>query len=123
MTTILLLQVTGTGYNARGEVHIVNANDIDVARESIYKLFQVWSISKRPVVVPRRRLYLFVRFQVAVLCNNAVINDEKLLGQPTEGALLFAAMKVSLLLSSWSPYPALQGVNTFFCLVCPVFVA
>lgn len=37
-------------------------------------------------------------FQVAILCNNAVINDgEKLLGQPTEGALLFAAMKVSIL--------------------------
>lgn len=36
-----------------------------------------------------------VCFQVAVVCNNAVITNDKLLGQPTEGALLFAAMKVS----------------------------
>lgn len=35
-------------------------------------------------------------FQVAVLCNNAVITNDNLLGQPTEGALLFAAMKVSI---------------------------
>lgn len=65
--------VTGTGYNSRGEVHIVNANEVDVARESIYKLLEV-----------------------AVLCNNATINDETLIGQPTEGALLFAAMKFSM---------------------------
>lgn len=31
-----------------------------------------------------------------MVCNNAVITDDKLLGQPTEGALLFAAMKVSI---------------------------
>ena len=31
------------------------------------------------------------------MCNNAVIQNESLLGQPTEGALLALAMKVSLL--------------------------
>lgn len=30
------------------------------------------------------------------MCNNAVITNDKLLGQPTEGALLFAAMKVNI---------------------------
>lgn len=30
---------------------------------------------------------------MGAVCNNAIINDESLLGQPTEGALLAAAMK------------------------------
>ncbi|KAK7593064.1 hypothetical protein V9T40_007816 [Parthenolecanium corni] len=65
--------ITGTGYNNRGEVHILNPNDIEVARESIGTLLEV-----------------------AVACNNAVVSNDKLLGQPTEGALLFAAMKFQL---------------------------
>jgi hypothetical protein len=32
--------------------------------------------------------------QVGCVCNNAVINADTLLGQPTEGALLAAGMKV-----------------------------
>ncbi|XP_065225998.1 calcium-transporting ATPase type 2C member 1 isoform X3 [Planococcus citri] len=65
--------VTGTGYNTQGEVHILNAADIDGAKAAICKLLEV-----------------------AVVCNNAVITNDKLLGQPTEGALLFAAMKYQL---------------------------
>lgn len=40
-------------------------------------------------------LYLF---QAGCLCNNAKINSGVLMGQPTEGALLVAAMKVRVLL-------------------------
>jgi magnesium-transporting ATPase (P-type) len=40
-------------------------------------------------------------FQVGCVCNNAVINGDTLLGQPTEGALLAAGMKVlSVLLNT-----------------------
>lgn len=38
-------------------------------------------------------LLILLRFQVGAVCNNAIINNEILLGQPTEGALLAAAMK------------------------------
>lgn len=62
--------VTGTGYNNRGEVHIMSVDNVDMARESIYKLLEV-----------------------GVVCNNAAINEENLLGQPTEGALLCVALK------------------------------
>lgn len=34
--------------------------------------------------------------EVGAVCNNAVIQDETLLGQPTEGALLACAMKCGL---------------------------
>lgn len=37
---------------------------------------------------------LFAFFQVGCVCNNAVISGEILHGQPTEGALLAAGMKV-----------------------------
>ncbi|KAG8232981.1 hypothetical protein J437_LFUL012628 [Ladona fulva] len=63
-------EVTGAGYNDHGEIHIHKCESIDRARESIYRLLQV-----------------------GVVCNNAHISGDTLLGQPTEGALLAAAMK------------------------------
>ena len=43
-------------------------------------------------------LSLFVSSQAGVVCNNARIEDNTLLGQPTEGALLSLAMKVRCLM-------------------------
>ncbi|KAK6617086.1 ATPase, P-type (transporting), HAD superfamily, subfamily IC [Polyplax serrata] len=65
-----LAEVSGAGYNDDGEIHIHNCDSLDMAREAIYGLLEVGCV-----------------------CNNAVIDNEKLLGQPTEGALLAAGMK------------------------------
>uniref|UniRef100_A0A1B6MH31 Calcium-transporting ATPase n=2 Tax=Graphocephala atropunctata TaxID=36148 RepID=A0A1B6MH31_9HEMI len=65
-----LAEVSGAGYNDQGEIHIHKCDSVDWARESIYRLLEVGCV-----------------------CNNAVINGETLLGQPTEGALLAVAMK------------------------------
>uniref|UniRef100_A0A1B6DL98 Calcium-transporting ATPase n=2 Tax=Clastoptera arizonana TaxID=38151 RepID=A0A1B6DL98_9HEMI len=65
-----LAEVSGAGYNDQGEIYIHKCDSTERARESIYRLLEV-----------------------GCLCNNAVINGDVLLGQPTEGALLAAAMK------------------------------
>ncbi|XP_013136423.1 PREDICTED: calcium-transporting ATPase type 2C member 1 [Papilio polytes] len=67
-----LAEVTGAGYNARGELALraYKGRDLDVARMAVQTMLEV-----------------------GVLCNNAEIRDETLYGQPTEGALLAAAMK------------------------------
>ncbi|XP_054285623.1 calcium-transporting ATPase type 2C member 1 isoform X2 [Macrosteles quadrilineatus] len=65
-----LAEVSGAGYNDQGEIHIHKCDSVDKARESIYRLLEVGCV-----------------------CNNAVINGETLLGQPTEGALLAVANK------------------------------
>lgn len=65
-----LAEVSGAGYNDNGEIHIHKCDNLDTAKESIYRLLEV-----------------------GVVCNNAVISGETLLGQPTEGALLAVAMK------------------------------
>ncbi|XP_069688081.1 calcium-transporting ATPase type 2C member 1 isoform X1 [Periplaneta americana] len=65
-----LAEVSGAGYNDQGEIHIHKCDSLDRARDSIYSLLEVGCV-----------------------CNNAVINGETLLGQPTEGALLAAGMK------------------------------
>uniref|UniRef100_A0ABD2VWK5 Calcium-transporting ATPase n=1 Tax=Trichogramma kaykai TaxID=54128 RepID=A0ABD2VWK5_9HYME len=62
--------VTGSGYNANGDIKIRNCESIDFAQAAIYNILEVGCV-----------------------CNNAVIQNNKLLGQPTEGALLAAAMK------------------------------
>lgn len=65
--------MTGVGYNADGNVvlnyDVINAN----------------SSSSVAAVV-----------EAGILCNNARIHENQLLGQPTEGALLALAMKVNL---------------------------
>lgn len=43
------------------------------------------------------RHYSAIFLQVGSVCNNAVISDGVLLGQPTEGALIAAAVKVGLI--------------------------
>ncbi|KAL4706087.1 hypothetical protein ACJJTC_005111, partial [Scirpophaga incertulas] len=67
-----IAEVTGTGYNERGDVQLraYKGRDLDVARMGVQSMLEV-----------------------GVLCNNAIIRDETLYGQPTEGALLACAMK------------------------------
>ncbi|XP_063535847.1 calcium-transporting ATPase type 2C member 1 [Cydia strobilella] len=67
-----IAEVRGAGYNARGDIQLraYKGRDLDVARSALQSMLEV-----------------------GVLCNNAVIRDETLYGQPTEGALLAAAMK------------------------------
>ncbi|CAG9782092.1 unnamed protein product [Diatraea saccharalis] len=70
-----IAEVTGTGYNARGDVQLraYKGRDLDVARMGVQSMLEV-----------------------GVLCNNAYIRDETLYGQPTEGALLACAYKYGL---------------------------
>jgi Ca2+-transporting ATPase len=65
-----IAELTGAGYNDHGQVLLHKCDSSDRARESVYKLLEVGAV-----------------------CNNAVIHNETLLGQPTEGALIAAAMK------------------------------
>ncbi|XP_050351688.1 calcium-transporting ATPase type 2C member 1 isoform X2 [Nymphalis io] len=67
-----IAEVTGTGYNTRGEIQLraYKGRDLDVARMGVTSMLEV-----------------------GVLCNNAIIRDDVLYGQPTEGALLACAMK------------------------------
>lgn len=68
-----MADVTGAGYNDSGEIHIRECNSTEMAKDSIKTLLEAGTI-----------------------CNNATIQDGSLLGQPTEGALLSAAMKFGL---------------------------
>lgn len=72
-----MADVTGAGYNENGEIHIRECNSVEMARQSITNLLEIGAV-----------------------CNNAIIQDESLLGQPTEGALLAAAMKSGLYAAS-----------------------
>ncbi|XP_026327973.1 calcium-transporting ATPase type 2C member 1 [Hyposmocoma kahamanoa] len=67
-----IAEVTGTGYNAHGDIQLraYKGRDLDVARMGVYSMLEV-----------------------GVVCNNAIIRDETLYGQPTEGALLACALK------------------------------
>ncbi|XP_078042473.1 secretory pathway calcium atpase [Augochlora pura] len=65
--------VTGAGYNDKGEVRIRKCDNYDDARASISHMLEVGCI-----------------------CNNAIIQNDTLLGQPTEGALLVLAMKYGM---------------------------
>uniref|UniRef100_A0A1B0DE25 Calcium-transporting ATPase n=1 Tax=Phlebotomus papatasi TaxID=29031 RepID=A0A1B0DE25_PHLPP len=68
-----MADVTGAGYNDCGEIHIRDCNSHDQAKQSIMNLLEIGAV-----------------------CNNAVIQNGTLLGQPTEGALLAVAMKGGL---------------------------
>ncbi|XP_037042305.1 calcium-transporting ATPase type 2C member 1 isoform X1 [Bradysia coprophila] len=68
-----MADVSGAGYNDQGEIYIRDCNSQDMAKQSIQNLLEIGAV-----------------------CNNAIIQDEALLGQPTEGALLAAAMKCGL---------------------------
>lgn len=72
-----MADVTGAGYNDEGEVHIRECNSVDMAKQSISSLLEIGAV-----------------------CNNAIIQTDSLLGQPTEGALLAAAMKCGLYAAS-----------------------
>lgn len=68
-----LAEVTGAGYNDHGQVLLHKCDSPEKARESVSRLLEVGAV-----------------------CNNALIQNETLMGQPTEGALLAAAMKHGL---------------------------
>lgn len=68
-----IADITGAGYNDKGEVRIRKCDNIEVARSSISHMLEVGCV-----------------------CNNAVIQHDTLLGQPTEGALLALAMKFGM---------------------------
>lgn len=69
---MVLTQVTGVGYNGRGEV-ICNGQHVD--GQSYPALTKV--------------------IEVGCICNDAEIHEDQLHGQPTEGAILACALKVS----------------------------
>ncbi|XP_003426720.1 calcium-transporting ATPase type 2C member 1 isoform X3 [Nasonia vitripennis] len=62
--------VTGAGYNAVGEIKLRKCDNVELARAAISNMLEVGCV-----------------------CNNAIIQNDTLLGQPTEGALLAAGMK------------------------------
>ncbi|XP_043562577.1 calcium-transporting ATPase type 2C member 2-like [Chiloscyllium plagiosum] len=68
-------EVTGTGYNGNGNVHLSSNGEI-------VKAFSNLSVGKL--------------VEAGCLCNNAVIREDTLMGQPTEGALIALAMKMDL---------------------------
>ncbi|CAK8684674.1 unnamed protein product [Clavelina lepadiformis] len=69
----VIAEVTGVGYNDEGHVHV---QETPVSRESHPDIAAV--------------------IEVGVVCNNARIENDTLLGQPTEGALLAVAMKFEM---------------------------
>ncbi|XP_017794138.1 PREDICTED: calcium-transporting ATPase type 2C member 1 [Habropoda laboriosa] len=68
-----IADITGAGYNDKGEVRIRKCDNFDLARAAITNMLEVGCV-----------------------CNNAIIQNEILLGQPTEGALIAVAMKYGL---------------------------
>ncbi|XP_030745799.1 calcium-transporting ATPase type 2C member 1 isoform X2 [Sitophilus oryzae] len=65
-----IAELTGAGYNDHGQILLHKCDYPEKARESVASLLEVGAVA-----------------------NNAIINNEVLMGQPTEGALLAAAMK------------------------------
>ncbi|XP_060814783.1 calcium-transporting ATPase type 2C member 1 [Bombus pascuorum] len=65
--------VTGAGYNDKGEVRIRKCDNMDLARTAISNMLEVGCV-----------------------CNNAILQNDTLLGQPTEGALIAVAMKYGM---------------------------
>lgn len=70
--------VSGSGYNDQGEIHVRSGGGgggggSAAAKQSVLNVLEVGAV-----------------------CNNALIQDGSLLGQPTEGALLAVAMKAGL---------------------------
>lgn len=68
-----IADVTGAGYNSLGEVRIRKCDNVDLARAAIGNMLEVGCV-----------------------CNNAIIQNDILLGQPTEGALIAVAMKFGM---------------------------
>ncbi|GFR98074.1 calcium-transporting ATPase, partial [Elysia marginata] len=67
-------ELTGVGYNAHGQVNIVSrTSDPDEAMRSFKKVIEV-----------------------GFVCNNAELTQQGLMGSPTEGAILGAAMKLQM---------------------------
>ncbi|XP_076621461.1 secretory pathway calcium atpase [Colletes latitarsis] len=68
-----IADITGTGYNDKGEVRIRKRDNYDLARTAISNMLEVGCV-----------------------CNNAIIQNDTLLGQPTEGALIALAIKYGI---------------------------
>ncbi|XP_067854215.1 calcium-transporting ATPase type 2C member 2-like [Heptranchias perlo] len=71
----IIAEVTGTGYNGNGNVCLLPSGEI-------VKTFSNVSVGKL--------------VEAGCLCSNAVIREDTLMGQPTEGALIALAMKMDL---------------------------
>ncbi|CAG5115959.1 unnamed protein product, partial [Candidula unifasciata] len=69
-------ELTGVGYSSPGEVRIIHTHALVDPEESMKSFRKV--------------------IEVGCVCNNAEIHHNTLLGSPTEGALLGAAMKLNL---------------------------
>ncbi|XP_031843199.1 secretory pathway calcium atpase [Nomia melanderi] len=68
-----IADITGAGYNDKGEIRIRKCDNYDLARTAISNMLEVGCV-----------------------CNNAIIQNDTLLGQPTEGALIALAMKYGM---------------------------
>ncbi|XP_066585292.1 calcium-transporting ATPase type 2C member 1 isoform X2 [Prorops nasuta] len=68
-----IADVTGAGYNDKGELRIRKCENMELARAAISNMLEVGCV-----------------------CNNAIIQNDTLLGQPTEGALIAVAMKYGM---------------------------
>ncbi|XP_018363238.1 PREDICTED: calcium-transporting ATPase type 2C member 1 isoform X1 [Trachymyrmex cornetzi] len=68
-----IADVTGAGYNGVGEIHIRKCDNPDLAHAAISNMLEIGCV-----------------------CNNAIIQNDVLLGQPTEGALIAVAMKFGM---------------------------
>lgn len=68
-----IADITGTGYNDKGDVRIRKCDNMNLARNAISNMLEVGCV-----------------------CNNAIIQNDTLLGQPTEGALIALAMKYGM---------------------------
>lgn len=85
-----LAEITGAGYNDHGQILIHKCDYPDRARESVYNLLEVSLVF---LSFCSCKFDVYILCQVGTVCNNAIIHNETLMGQPTEGALLAAAMK------------------------------
>ncbi|XP_026463136.1 calcium-transporting ATPase type 2C member 1-like [Ctenocephalides felis] len=65
-----IADVTGAGYNDNGEIVLRKCDNMEKGRQAIHELLEAGCV-----------------------CNNAILKEDVLLGQPTEGAILAAAMK------------------------------
>uniref|UniRef100_H2ZPN7 Uncharacterized protein n=1 Tax=Ciona savignyi TaxID=51511 RepID=H2ZPN7_CIOSA len=68
-----IAEVSGVGYNDNGDVTVYDQ-----------------------VVTPKSHPLIAAVAEIGAICNNAQIEDEVLLGQPTEGAMIALAMKMGL---------------------------
>ena len=121
------VQVTGVGYSASGCVtcngEIVRNN----THPSICKVIEVQILMLVDGTIAGRPLGVLLDdvskrcmpvLQVGVVCNNAQIVEGTLIGQPTEGALVVCAMKVTLVSESCAHFRTSTSLLERLCCAC-----